>query len=137
MEYINKDLGSFNLHMIKTKKFKTISVRVVFHTPIIKEEITMRNLVTDILIQSSKEYPTRRDLTMKAEDLYAAEIWNKASRKNERSPAAQLLRAVCGLYRRVQKLAYHFGGILGALSISRRPLGHDGGKGFWSVQLRR
>ena len=80
MEYINKDLGSFNLHMIKTKKFKTISVRVVFHTPIIKEEITMRNLVTDILIQSSKEYPTRRDLTMKAEDLYAAEISTNTQR---------------------------------------------------------
>ena len=80
MEYINKDLGSYNLHMIKTKKFKTITVRVVFHTPIIKEEITMRNLVTDILIQSSKQYPTRRELTMKAEDLYAAEISTNTQR---------------------------------------------------------
>ena len=80
MEYIKKDLGSYNLHFIKTKKFKTVTVRVVFHTPIIKEEITMRNLVTDILIQSSKKYPTRRDLTMKAEDLYAAEISTNTQR---------------------------------------------------------
>ena len=39
MEYIKKDLGSYNLHIIKTDKFKTITVRVVFHSHIVKEEI--------------------------------------------------------------------------------------------------
>ncbi len=74
MQYINKDLGSFGLHLIKTDKFKTITMRVVFHTPIKKEEITMRNVLTDILLQSSKEYDSRRNLTIKAEELYAADI---------------------------------------------------------------
>ncbi len=74
MEYLKKDLGSYNLHIIKTNKFKTITVRVVFHSPIIKEEITMRNVLCDMFLQSSKLYPTKKDLTIKAQDLYAAEI---------------------------------------------------------------
>ena len=74
MQYINKDLGSFNLHMINTDKFKTITVSVVFHTPIIKEEITMRNVLSDMLLQSSKNYESKRELTIKAEELYACDI---------------------------------------------------------------
>lgn len=29
MKYTKKDLGSYNLHLIKTDKFKTITVRVL------------------------------------------------------------------------------------------------------------
>jgi predicted Zn-dependent peptidase len=74
MNYTKKDLGSFGMHFINTDKFKTITVKVVFHTPIEKELITKRNVLTDILLQSSKKYETRRDLTIKAEDLYAADV---------------------------------------------------------------
>lgn len=74
MQYIKKDLGSYNLHLIETDKFKTVTIRVIFHSPIQKEKITSRNILTDMLLMSSKNYPTRRDLTIKSEDLYAADI---------------------------------------------------------------
>ena len=74
MNYTKKDLGSYNLHLIKTDKFKTITVRVMFHTPIKKNEITKRNILTDILLLSSKKYKSRRDLTIKSEELYASDI---------------------------------------------------------------
>ncbi len=74
MEYTRKDLGSYNLHIIKTNKFKTINVRVVFHSPIVKEEITLRNVLCDMFLQSSKLYDSKRKLTIKAQDLYAASI---------------------------------------------------------------
>ncbi len=74
MKYTYKDLGSFGLHLINTDKFKTITTRVVFHTPIKKKEITKRNLISDILLQSSKKYETKRDMTIQAEELYAADI---------------------------------------------------------------
>lgn len=74
MEYIKKDLGSYKLHMIKTTKFKTIRVKVSFRRPIVKEEITKRNILSDILVQTSKHYKSRRDLAIKAQDLYAASI---------------------------------------------------------------
>lgn len=80
MQVINKDLGSYNLHFIKTDIFKTITMKVIFHTPIIKEDITKRNILSDILLQSTKEYKTRRDLTIKSEDLYAADIYTSNQR---------------------------------------------------------
>ncbi len=74
MEYLKKDLGSYNLHIIKTDKFKTITVRVIFHSPIVKEEITLRNVLSDMFMLSSKNYDSKRKLTIKAQDLYAASI---------------------------------------------------------------
>ena len=74
MKYTKKDLGSYNLHLINTDKFKTISIKVIFRSPIAKESITIRNILSDLIMQSSKKYGSKRDLTIKAQDLYAAEI---------------------------------------------------------------
>ncbi len=80
MEYINKDLGSYHLHMIKTDKFKTIKVKVAFRRPIVKSEITIRNILANILVQTNNKYKTKRDLTIKAQDLYAANISSNNNR---------------------------------------------------------
>ena len=40
MKYITKNLRTCKLHIIKTKKFKTITVRINFRSPIVKNEIT-------------------------------------------------------------------------------------------------
>lgn len=74
MKYTKKDLGSFGLHLIQTDKLKTITVRVIFHTPIHREDITRRIILSDMLLQSSKKYETRRAMTIKAEELYSADI---------------------------------------------------------------
>ena len=74
MNYTKKDFGSYGLHMIHTDKLKTITVRVMFMTPIIKEEITKRTILSDILLQSTKKYESRRAMTIEAEDLYSADI---------------------------------------------------------------
>lgn len=74
MKYIRKDLGSYNLHIIKTKKFKSVVVQVALRTPIIKEEITMRNVLSDMLLLSSEKYPTKREIALKSQDLYASSI---------------------------------------------------------------
>ena len=80
MEYVKKDLGSYNLHLIKTNKFKTITVRIAFRSPVVKEEITVRNILCDMFLQSSSKYPSKRDLTIAAQDLYAADIQTYNSR---------------------------------------------------------
>lgn len=74
MQYTKKDLGSYGVHFINTDKFKTVTMKVIFHTPIKKEIITKRNVITDLLLQSSKKYKSRRDLTIASEELYAADI---------------------------------------------------------------
>ncbi len=74
MKYTKKDLGSYNLHLIHSSRLKTITVKVVFHTPIKKENITKRIILSDILLQSSKKYNSKRLLTIEAEELYAASV---------------------------------------------------------------
>ena len=80
MKYTKKDLASYNLHLINTDKFKTITMKVVFSSPIKKDEITIRNVLSDLLLQSSKNYESRRELTIKAEELYAADVYNNTQR---------------------------------------------------------
>lgn len=80
MEYVKKDLGSYQLHLIRTDQFKTITVRVAFRSPVVKEEITVRNILCDMFLQSSSKYPSKRELTIQAQELYAADIQTNNSR---------------------------------------------------------
>lgn len=80
MEYIKKDFGSYKLHLIKTDKFKSITVKVSFHRVIKKNEITIRNILSDMFMQSSKKYNSKRNLTIKAQDLYTAGLRTTNSR---------------------------------------------------------
>lgn len=66
--------------MINTDKFKTIAVKVVFRSPIVRESITIRNILSDLFMQSTKKYSSKRDLTIKAQDLYAAEVFTSNNR---------------------------------------------------------
>ena len=70
MDYQKIDMKKFNLHMIKTDRFKTINVRINFKRKIKKEEINYRNFLSEILLESSNIYKTRRDLQIKKEELY-------------------------------------------------------------------
>ena len=80
MKYTRKDLGAYKLHLINTDKFKTIMIRVSFRSPIIKEKITMRNILSNMFMQSSKKYNSKRALTIKAQDLYAADLQTSNTR---------------------------------------------------------
>lgn len=70
MKYQKIVKDNYNLHIINTDKFKTINVRINFKRKIKKEEITIRNLLNDLLINTSKKYPTSRDIEIETEDLY-------------------------------------------------------------------
>ena len=70
MEYKKYDIGPYNLHIINTNKFKTVSVRVNFKRPCIKQEITKRSFLSYLLLESSKKYSTRRMLEIETENLY-------------------------------------------------------------------
>ena len=70
MEYTKYKLKNYNLHIIKTDKFKTVNVRINFKRKIKKDEITLRNLLNDLLINTSLNYPTSRDIEIETEELY-------------------------------------------------------------------
>ena len=70
MKYKKINMNSYNLHIIKTNKFKTITVQVNFKRKLKKEEITYRNMIINTLCESTKTYPTKRLMTIATEDLY-------------------------------------------------------------------
>lgn len=76
----NKNYGSYNLHTIKTDKFKTCHVEVVFRNNVCVEELTIRNVLFDTLLEGSKNYETNRLLNLKLEDLYNASIYSITSK---------------------------------------------------------
>ena len=70
MNYEEFDMGSYRLHLIKTNKFKTITVEVNFRRKIKKEEITIRNLLKSVLLSTNKNFKTERDFIKETENLY-------------------------------------------------------------------
>jgi len=80
MNFETINMGAYNLHLIKTKKFKTITIDVDFYRNIKKEEITKRNLLKMVLLDSSKNYKTERELIIESENLYDIKVSSSISR---------------------------------------------------------
>lgn len=70
MEYICYNMNAYNLHIVNTKKFKTITVDICFREKINKDEITLRNLLKEIMVNASYDYPSERELIKTTEELY-------------------------------------------------------------------
>lgn len=74
MDYIKTGTMAYNLHIIKTNKFKKVVVRVNFRRKFDKEGITYRKMLAEVLLESTKKYPTAREMSLKYEDLYSASL---------------------------------------------------------------
>ena len=73
---LNKEnYESYNLYTIKTDRFKTCHVEIIFRNNVVPEELTIRNVLFDTLLESNKNYQTNRLLNIKLEELYNASIY--------------------------------------------------------------
>ena len=70
MKYIKYDMSGYSLHIIETNKFKTININLNIKRESKKEEITLRDLLINTLIDSSKKFPTRKEIEIETEELY-------------------------------------------------------------------
>ena len=70
MKYKKMNTYSYNLHVIKTDKFKTVTVKINFKRKLVKEEITYRNMIINMLCDSTSDYPTKRLMAIATENLY-------------------------------------------------------------------
>lgn len=77
------NMGAYNLHFIKTDKFKTITIDVNFYRKIKEDEVTKRNLLKMILLDSNNDYKTERELIIESEKLYDIKISSSISRIGE------------------------------------------------------
>ena len=80
MEYRVEDFLSYKLHMIKTNKFKTVNVKVVFSKLAKKEEITVQNFLSDIMTYSCSKYKTQKEFSIAMQELYAMSIFSSSYR---------------------------------------------------------
>ncbi len=74
MEYRKVSMQSYTLHMIKTDNFKKAFIEVNFRKPIEKEDITYRNMLFDVLLDSNANYKDNRSLAIEAEKNYDLSI---------------------------------------------------------------
>ena len=53
MEYTKEENLAYNIHLIKTKKFKKNCIKINFKSLINNEEITYRNMLINVLLESN------------------------------------------------------------------------------------
>ncbi len=75
MKYKQCGNMAYNLHLIKTDKFKKNIIRVNFRTKTNKQDITYRHLLRMILSSTTNNYKTERDLAIRYEELYGSGVY--------------------------------------------------------------
>lgn len=74
MEYKKISKQNYNIHIINTKRFKTISLNIIFSNKFNKSDIPYLNLLIKNLISSTKKYKTSSSLAILGEELYGSSI---------------------------------------------------------------
>ena len=69
MNYERIKTIAYNMHIINTNKFKTIKIKISFKRKITKEDITYRNMLVNLLMESTKKYPTARLIEIESENI--------------------------------------------------------------------
>lgn len=75
--YKNK---TYNIYTIKTDKFKTCHMEIIFRNNIEKSEITKRSMLTEMLVENSNKYKTRRNMIIELENLYNSYFYGITNR---------------------------------------------------------
>lgn len=78
MKYKLHKNGSYNIHTIKTDKFKTIRMEIIFRNNFNSETTSSRTALFELLTENSKNYKTKRSLNLKEEELYNAVIYSES-----------------------------------------------------------
>ena len=75
--------NGISARLLKSDKFKTTIVGVLFRTELNKDNVTKNALVPAILRRGTKNYPTMRDISIELENLYGAKFDCGVSKKGE------------------------------------------------------
>ena len=75
MEYKKVSCNSYDIHTIKTDKFKTVRMEIIFSREVNREEMPFFTFLSDILTDSSLHYPRRKDIAIRLEELYKTTLY--------------------------------------------------------------
>ena len=75
MNYSKIDKQNYQIHLIKTNKFKKTVINITFKQPINnKIDVIKKDILCNLLILGTKKYKSRRELEIKCEDLFGASL---------------------------------------------------------------
>jgi len=80
MVYKTFNNKTYNIYTIKTDKFKTCHMEIIFRNNIRKDDITKRTFITELLVENSKLYKTRKDMIIELENLYNSYFYGVTNR---------------------------------------------------------
>ena len=80
MKYKTYNCNSFNIYTIKTDRFRTSHLEVIFKNVLKKEEIGTYSFLADMLSEGCKKYPRKKDLITRFEELYKIVIYASTMR---------------------------------------------------------
>jgi len=83
-----------NLHLIPVQKFKTVLVAVFLQQALEKETAAKTALLPAVLERGTRHYPTYRDLRIRLEELYGAELSSDVIKMGERQVLAFFLELI-------------------------------------------
>lgn len=83
MKKINIKEG-IDLYTVRDTKFKTMRVCIMFHRPLLREEVTKNTLLVSVMRMQCKNYETAQKLSQKLEELYGADLIARALKYGER-----------------------------------------------------
>lgn len=72
--------NGYNLHIIKTTRFKTISMKLVFWNELKEDELSLRNMLADNLLFSCSKYNNNQKMAIKKQDLYSINLYGSTYR---------------------------------------------------------
>ena len=80
MVYKKYENDTFNLYTVKTDKFKTCHMEIIFYNKFDEKNITKENVLADILSYSNSKYNKRKLVVEHLEDLYDAKFFATTTR---------------------------------------------------------
>jgi len=75
MEYKRYEYPSFNIYTVKTNRFKTVQMEIIFRDEIGSGSLLTKTFLADIMTDASSKYKSRKEVMRKLEELYQASFY--------------------------------------------------------------
>lgn len=75
MEYKTYEYPSFNLYTVKTNRFKTVQMEIIFRDEVNKDSLLAKTFLVDLMTDVSEKYKSRKEMVKKLEELYQASFY--------------------------------------------------------------
>lgn len=76
-------MKGYTLHLIPTKKFKTMTISLRMQSQLTKEETTLRTLLTFVLVAATNKYPSTQEIAAYLDENYGARLSTNVASKGQ------------------------------------------------------